>query len=71
MCVELGHNSEVDIMVQHERQGETLRLAIAPQLWLWWTLSTAIAGAIVGALEASGFQFLATLVFTGLFIGIA
>jgi hypothetical protein len=61
----------VNIMVQHKRQGETLRLAIAPQLWLWWTLATAIAGAIVGALEASGFQFLATLVFTGLFIGTA
>ncbi|NJL37740.1 MAG: hypothetical protein HC840_28475 [Leptolyngbyaceae cyanobacterium RM2_2_4] len=58
-------------MVQHRQQGEPLQVAIAPQLWLWWTLATAIAGAIVGALEASGFQFLATLVFTGLFIGTA
>jgi hypothetical protein len=58
-------------MVQHRQQGETLRVAIAPHLWLWWTLATAIAGAIVGALEESGFQFLATLVFTGLFVGTA
>jgi hypothetical protein len=58
-------------MVQHGQQGETLQVAIAPHLWLWWTLATAIAGAIVGALEVSGFQFLATLAFTGLLIGVA
>ncbi|MGB3519683.1 MAG: hypothetical protein WBA43_24745 [Elainellaceae cyanobacterium] len=58
-------------MVQHEWHDETRPLAIAPRLWLWWTLATTIAGAIVGALEASGFQFIATIVFTGLLIGAA
>ncbi len=58
-------------MVQHEWQDETRQLAIAPRLRLWWTLATAIAGAIVGALEESGFQFIATIVFTGLLIGTA
>lgn len=58
-------------MVQHEWQDETRQLAIAPRLWLWWTLATTIAGAIVGALEESGFQFVATILLTGLFIGIA
>ena len=58
-------------MVQHEWQDETRQLAIAPRLWLWWTLATTIAGAIVGALEASGFQLVATIFFTGLFIGAA
>jgi hypothetical protein len=58
-------------MMQHEKQDETRQLAIAPSLWLWWTLATTIAGAIVGALEASGFQFMATIFFTGLFIGAA
>ncbi len=54
-------------MVQHETQ----QLAIAPRLWLWWTLATTIAGAIVGALEASGFELVATIFFTGLLIGAA
>jgi hypothetical protein len=58
-------------MVQHEWQDETRQLAIAPRLWLWWTLATTIAGAIVGALEESGFQFIATIFFTGLLIGAA
>jgi hypothetical protein len=58
-------------MVQHEWQDETRRLAIAPRLWLWWALATTVAGAIIGALEASGFQFIATIFFTGLFIGAA
>ena len=58
-------------MVQHEWQDETRQLAIAPCLWLWWTLATTIAGAIVGALEASGFQFIATIFFTGMLIGAA
>jgi hypothetical protein len=58
-------------MVQHEWQDETRQLAIAPRLWLWWTLATTIAGAIVGALESSGFELVATLFFTGLFIGAA
>lgn len=58
-------------MMQHEKQDETRQLAIAPRLWLWWTLATTIGGAIVGALEESGFQFVATILFTGLFIGIA
>ncbi|MGG6242502.1 hypothetical protein ACQ4N7_28140 [Nodosilinea sp. AN01ver1] len=58
-------------MVQHEWHDETRQLAIAPRLWLWWTLATTIAGAIVGALEASGFQLVATIFFTGLFIGAA
>ena len=58
-------------MMQHEKQDETRQLAIAPRLWLWWTLATTIAGAIVGALEASGFQFIATIFFTGLLIGAA
>lgn len=57
--------------MQHEWQDETRQLAIAPRLWLWWTLATTIAGAIVGALEASGFQFVATIFFTGLLIGAA
>jgi hypothetical protein len=61
----------MSIMVQHEKQDETQQLAIAPRLWLWWTLATTIAGAIVGALEASGFQFIATIFFTGLLIGAA
>lgn len=58
-------------MVQHEWQDETRQLAIAPRLWLWWTLATTIAGAIVGALEASGFELVATIFFTGLLIGTA
>lgn len=58
-------------MVQHEWQDETRQLAIAPRLPLWWTLATTIAGAIVGALEASGFQLVATIFFTGLLIGAA
>ena len=58
-------------MVQHKWQDETRQLAIAPRLWLWWTLATAIAGAIVGALEASGFELVATIFFTGLLIGTA
>ena len=58
-------------MVQHEWQDETRQLAIAPHLWLWWILATTIAGAIVGALEASGFELAATIFFTGLFIGAA
>ncbi|MCU0566638.1 MAG: hypothetical protein MUF49_08585 [Oculatellaceae cyanobacterium Prado106] len=53
------------------QQDETRQLAIAPRLWLWWTLATTITGAIVGALEASGFELVATLFFTGLFIGAA
>ncbi|WP_416669753.1 hypothetical protein [Egbenema bharatensis] len=55
-------------MEQHEWQDEARQLAIAPRLWLWWTLTTTIAGAIVGALEESGFQFIATI-FSGLLIG--
>lgn len=58
-------------MVQHEWQDEARQLAIAPRLWLWWTLATTIAGAIVGALEESGFQFISTIFFTGLLIGAA
>ncbi|MGF1569903.1 MAG: hypothetical protein ACFCVD_17850 [Nodosilinea sp.] len=58
-------------MVQHEWQDEIRQLAIAPRLWLWWTLATTIAGAIIGALEASGFELIATIFFTGLFIGAA
>lgn len=57
-------------MGQYKQQGKTLQSAV-PRLWLWWAVATGIAGAIVGALEASGFQFLATVFFTGLFIGIA
>ncbi|NJO50610.1 MAG: hypothetical protein HC840_15490 [Leptolyngbyaceae cyanobacterium RM2_2_4] len=55
-------------MEQHEWQDEVRQLAIAPRLWLWWTLATTIAGAIVGALEESGFQLVATI-FSGLLIG--
>ncbi|MFQ4138528.1 hypothetical protein PGN35_019650 [Nodosilinea sp. PGN35] len=58
-------------MVQHKWQDETRPLAIAPRLRLWWTLATTIAGAIVGALEASGFELVATIFFTGLLIGTA
>jgi hypothetical protein len=58
-------------MVQHEWQDETRPLAIAPHLWLWWILATTISGAIVGALEAAGFQLVATIFFTGLLIGAA
>jgi len=61
----------VSIMGQHEWQDEARQLAIAPRLWLWWTLATTIAGAIVGALEASGFELVATIFFTGLLIGAA
>ncbi|MBV5262012.1 hypothetical protein FLX56_26800 [Synechococcus moorigangaii CMS01] len=57
--------------MQPEWQDETRQLAIAPRLWLRWTLATTIAGVIVGALEESGFQFIATIVFTGFFIGVA
>ncbi|HEY9639739.1 MAG TPA: hypothetical protein V6C57_04610 [Coleofasciculaceae cyanobacterium] len=58
-------------MVQHEWQDETRQLAIAPCLWLWWTWATTIAGAIVGVLETSGFELVATIFFTGLLIGTA
>ena len=57
--------------MQHERQDETRQLAITPRLWLWWTLATTIAGAIVRALEASGFELVATIFFTGFLIGAA
>lgn len=57
--------------MQHEWQDEPRQLAIAPRLWLWWTLATTVAGAIVGALEASGFELVATIFFTGLLIGAA
>jgi hypothetical protein len=60
----------VSIIEQHEWQDEARQLAIAPRLWLWWTLATTIAGAIVGALEGSFyFQLTATVFFTGLLIG--
>jgi hypothetical protein len=36
----------------------------------WWILATTLAGALVGALESGGLQFLSTLVLTGLFLGI-
>ncbi|WP_088889223.1 hypothetical protein [Leptolyngbya ohadii] len=58
-------------MEQNEWQDEARQLAIAPRLWLWWALATTIAGTIVGALEASGFELVATIFFTGLFIGAA
>ncbi|MBE9077132.1 hypothetical protein IQ241_07450 [Romeria aff. gracilis LEGE 07310] len=59
-------------MEQHKWRDDTRQLAIAPRLWLWWTLAPTIAGAIVGALEASGFfQLVATIFFTGLLIGAA
>ncbi|MBD2464856.1 hypothetical protein H6G89_28030 [Oscillatoria sp. FACHB-1407] len=39
---------------------------------IWqWTLATALAGAIVGALEAGGWQFFATLILSGVAVGIA
>lgn len=63
--------SGVSIMEQYEWQDETRQLAIAPRLWLWWILATTISGAIAGALEASGFQLVATIFFTGLLIGTA
>ncbi|MBD2057695.1 hypothetical protein H6F88_17005 [Oculatella sp. FACHB-28] len=56
-------------MGQYEQRGKTPQAV--PHLWLWWAVATGIAGALVGALEASGFQFLATVFFTGLFIGTA
>jgi hypothetical protein len=40
-------------------------------LWLGWAIANAIAGAITGALEEGGFQFAATLLFSGVFAGIA
>ncbi len=55
-------------MEQHKWHDEARQLAIAPRLWLWWTLATTITGAIVGALEESGFQLVATI-FSGLLIG--
>ncbi|MGJ3253165.1 MAG: hypothetical protein ACFE0J_18835 [Elainellaceae cyanobacterium] len=59
-------------MERHKWRDDARQLAIAPRLWLWWTLATTIAGAIVGALEGSFyFQFTATIYFTGLFIGAA
>ncbi|MBF2009227.1 MAG: hypothetical protein IGS49_28240 [Chlorogloeopsis fritschii C42_A2020_084] len=38
---------------------------------LWWILANAVGGAVVGALEESGFQFLATLILTGPILGVA
>lgn len=38
---------------------------------LWWMLANTVGGAIIGALEEGGFQFLATLVLTGPVLGIA
>lgn len=40
-------------------------------LWLGWVVINAIAGAITGALEEGGFQFAATLLFSGVLVGIA
>ncbi|MBW4648182.1 MAG: hypothetical protein KME06_05710 [Kastovskya adunca ATA6-11-RM4] len=39
-------------------------------LYLGWILASATGGAVVGALEAGSFQFLATLVLTGFVLGI-
>jgi hypothetical protein len=39
-------------------------------LWLGWAIVNAIAGAITGALEEGGFQFAATLLFSGILAGI-
>ncbi|MFQ4140969.1 hypothetical protein [Chlorogloeopsis sp. ULAP02] len=41
------------------------------KMLLWWILANAIGGAVVGALEESGFQFLATLILTGPILGVA
>jgi hypothetical protein len=38
---------------------------------LWWVLANTVAGAIAGALEAGGFQFVATFLLTGVLVGIA
>jgi hypothetical protein len=40
-------------------------------LWLRWAILNGIAGTMVGALEAGGLQFAATLLLTGLFLGTA
>lgn len=42
-------------MVQHEWQDETRQLAIAPRLWLWWTLATTIFN-IGHAIELTNFS---------------
>lgn len=54
-------------MTDLEPQIKTKR-AIA--LWLWWIAATALGGAATGALEASGLQFIATLVLSGGLVGI-
>lgn len=45
--------------------------SVTYSLWLNWAILNGTAGAIVGALEASGLQFAATLLLTGLCLGIA
>lgn len=60
MSIQLPDNEEIG------QRSLTLRF-----LWLWWTLVSASSGAIVGALEAGGFEFFATLVLTGFVVGIA
>ncbi len=39
------------------------------RIWLPWVLASAAGGAIVGALEAGGLQFLATLILAGFVVG--
>lgn len=47
------------------------RMGSPRSLWGWWTAASAIGGGVIGFLEDSGFQFMATLVFTGIVIGAA
>jgi hypothetical protein len=40
-------------------------------LWARWALATTVGGTLTGVLEGGGLQFLATLILTGLLVGLA
>jgi len=48
------------------------RGSLHPSAWfpLWWTLANGLGGAAIGVLEAGQFQFMATLVLTGVVLGV-
>lgn len=54
-----------------DTEGRSPLEAPPKKLWLQWSLATAIAGAIVGALETGGWQFFATLFLSGMIVGTA
>ena len=51
--------------------GVDVARSVTQSFWLNWAILNGIAGAIVGALEATGLQFTATLLLTGLCLGTA